>query len=588
MSDLQKIILKIFLVIIIIFLISKWIMLLGGSDNENAVVNFVSKESSVKFNENGNIIITDKINLKVNNTVHSKRYGIWIPLTIINQDEDIVNFNTVKSVDSILLNGKSLVSEESQENLKKYYVLKNNNINIGNFIFDNIGLNTLEYTYTCENYNVITNYQDYSTLKFAKNTDFNKYTLKISLPEKTEIFKSRKMKLTKVEGTNYICDIKPDLMCFNDNSFEILIDLNIFNYGNMEETNFYLSNFKNMVKSNNLDAIFKEELILLVVVFFIFTKNIIKVNKKAYVKDVNDVIDPIMAETIIDRKIGASELIMSCIINLIDKGNIEAINNDNLKLVHKKNISEYENDIIRLVFAGDEVIKLSKIKMMFLCSVDGTKIFYDRFRRVKDKIKNSLYDKKIFDKNFKIILNIVKVISIKIYINLFCAFIGIHELLSMIKYYNLVILILAILIAVLGFDRLINYLKNTDEGTIPILVVAGTGLIIFIASGGFNFIYLLLLFFLFIINTYIYQKSQQHIFTKYGRLEFIKIYGLKKYIQDYSLIKNRDLESVIIWDKYLAYAVAFNIPNKVMKQFNEGLLNANIMLQKIDNILKID
>ena len=266
--------------------------------------------------------------------------------------------------------------------------------------------------------------------------------------------------------------------------------------------------------------------------------------------------------------------------------NIEVINNDNLKLVHKQNISEYENDIITLVFAGNKEIAFSKIKIMFVNNTYSTATFYGRFKIIKEKITKALYDKKIFDSNFKFILNIIKVLSIKIYLNLFCAFIGIHELFSLGKYYNLVLLVIAIVIAVFGFDRLISWLKESDEGTIPLVMCTVLYLAIFIATSDFNFIYILSVAFLFIFNTYIYQKSQQHIFTKYGRLEYIKIYGLKKYIEDYSLIKNRDLESVIIWDKYLAYAVAFDIPNKVMKQFDEGLLNTNIMLQKIDNILK--
>ena len=45
------------------------------------------------------------------------------------------------------------------------------------------------------------------------------------------------------------------------------------------------------------------------------------------------------------------------------------------------------------------------------------------------------------------------------------------------------------------------------------------------------------------------------------------------------------LESTIIWDEYLAYAVAFGIPNKIIEKFNEGLMNTNIIIQKIESIL---
>ena len=61
---------------------------------------------------------------------------------------------------------------------------------------------------------------------------------------------------------------------------------------------------------------------------------------------------------------------------------------------------------------------------------------------------------------------------------------------------------------------------------------------------------------------------------------------LKRYINDYSLIKSRDLESVIIWDEYLAYATAFGIPNKVTDKIYEEWYNLNLNLQVVEKILR--
>ena len=60
---------------------------------------------------------------------------------------------------------------------------------------------------------------------------------------------------------------------------------------------------------------------------------------------------------------------------------------------------------------------------------------------------------------------------------------------------------------------------------------------------------------------------------------------MKNYINKYSLIKNRDLESVIVWDEYLAYATAFGIPNKVTNTVYESWYNLNMNLQLIEKIL---
>ena len=87
------------------------------------------------------------------------------------------------------------------------------------------------------------------------------------------------------------------------------------------------------------------------------------------------------------------------------------------------------------------------------------------------------------------------------------------------------------------------------------------------------------------LNIYIAYHSQGIILTKEGKEEQLKLVELKNYINDYSLIRNRDLESVIIWDKYLAYATAFGIPNKITNSIYEEWYNLNINLQVVEKIL---
>ena len=87
------------------------------------------------------------------------------------------------------------------------------------------------------------------------------------------------------------------------------------------------------------------------------------------------------------------------------------------------------------------------------------------------------------------------------------------------------------------------------------------------------------------LNIYIAYHSQGIILTKEGKEEQLKLVELKNYINDYSLIRNRDLKSVIIWDKYLAYATAFGIPNKITNSIYEKWYNLNINLQVVEKIL---
>ena len=88
------------------------------------------------------------------------------------------------------------------------------------------------------------------------------------------------------------------------------------------------------------------------------------------------------------------------------------------------------------------------------------------------------------------------------------------------------------------------------------------------------------------MSKYLYSVSQsRYNFNQSWKGRAIKTVRIKNYINDYSLLKNRALESVIIWDKYLAYATAFGIPNKITNSIYEGWYNLNINLQVIEKML---
>ena len=91
---------------------------------------------------------------------------------------------------------------------------------------------------------------------------------------------------------------------------------------------------------------------------------------------------------------------------------------------------------------------------------------------------------------------------------------------------------------------------------------------------------------LLVINILLMKKANNHLLTPEGRKEYQKAYGLKSYIEDFSLMKERELDSTILWDDYLTYAIAFGISNKVTDRFDEEFMNINIILQKIDKFLR--
>lgn len=61
-------------------------------------------------------------------------------------------------------------------------------------------------------------------------------------------------------------------------------------------------------------------------------------------------------------------------------------------------------------------------------------------------------------------------------------------------------------------------------------------------------------------------KNKVSVYTQEGTDEQNKWRALKKYMEDFSLLKEKDVPDLVIWEKFLVYATAFGISEKVIKQ----------------------
>lgn len=71
-----------------------------------------------------------------------------------------------------------------------------------------------------------------------------------------------------------------------------------------------------------------------------------------------------------------------------------------------------------------------------------------------------------------------------------------------------------------------------------------------------------------IINLIVTRNLQAkiNVFTQKGIDEIEKWKGLKKYMQEFSLLKEKEVPDLVIWEKFLVYATVFGIADKVIKQ----------------------
>jgi len=119
-----------------------------------------------------------------------------------------------------------------------------------------------------------------------------------------------------------------------------------------------------------------------------------------------------------------------------------------------------------------------------------------------------------------------------------------------------------------------------------LLLVAGVGIFLvgeeinkavlgslegYITDIGFFFAMLAMLLYLLVIFSIIITRircfKSDYIRSYKGNEAVTKAYGLYNYLKDYSLIKERTSEELILWEYYLVYAVSLGINDKVEDEF---------------------
>ena len=136
-----------------------------------------------------------------------------------------------------------------------------------------------------------------------------------------------------------------------------------------------------------------------------------------YRRDTSNLISPILAEAIIDGKIGLKELIMTTIVELNIRGNINIINNDTLELVSYDNLEIYEQSIVNLLFKN-KTIKFSDINNTFANSNKSTIQFTQKMSLIKECLLEKIYSMNIFSKGLTFLNKAIGLCTILISINM--------------------------------------------------------------------------------------------------------------------------------------------------------------------------
>lgn len=457
----------------------------------------------------------------------------------------------------------------------------------------------------------IEKYDDVSTLRinicpndidYAKNVDVT-----INLNEPTKYFEIEnntflgKVNYSKISDKKFNIHInKATLM--KESEILACFDSEMTNVGKVINQNYMQekeNNKQNYVERNSLKPILIISVCITIfsyILYFIFRGKKQKTNNIR--REWKGLISPVLAESVIDGKIGVNELIMTVITDLIVRGNIDVIDNDTIELVHTENLTDYELEVVNIVFETSYKINFEQIKNIFIEINTISKEIFVKVSKIKKAIIQELKDRKILDSTKKKIMNIMKTIAIVNIVILILAIAGLIE--SLMQEWFFIILIVASIVIPLyrnknktliekletDNDRIEvrNYNQKFKFAMIFISICVIMAVIINIKVAPIYNVIFAILILLDIIFIFI---SKKQYFTDYGKNERIKILELKNYLEEYSIIKERDIKDLIIWDKYLVYATAFGMPSKIIRNVYGEYMNANIALQTMQKMIDI-
>ncbi|MDD2376246.1 MAG: DUF2207 domain-containing protein [Clostridia bacterium] len=316
---------------------------------------------------------------------------------------------------------------------------------------------------------------------------------------------------------------------------------------------------------NNISIAFLVAVIIIyITIFLIYDKDKISL-KHVYFRDIPDDLDTEIAEYIYSGKV-SSKTIWSTFLNLVNKGvyslekstNSVGIQTYNIKYVENNiKLPSCEKDFVKWLndFIDEEtnlIILNHKIKNCKNTS------FIDKFT-----IKIKEEKEKLFEPIITVSQSITKLLII-LYIFILISIMFLSS--------NLLIGIITLCFA--GFTSgIYSIIFAATKNRIPIIFILihylAFQLVILVLFMQCN---LLMLFPVYLLSYWLIFYSLRANKKSKSEVEFLgKLKALKKYLNEFSYISNKELDSNIVWEKYYAMAIALNINKKNKNYFSDGI-----------------
>lgn len=354
--------------------------------------------------------------------------------------------------------------------------------------------------------------------------------------------------------------------------------------------------------SKNIMYIWLIVLVFISIIAYVYTKKLIFVKvKEKYYRDYKDVLSPILSEYVIDENCDIQNLILSCIVDLIERKKIENIDNKKIRLVSTDGLSDVEEDIVTHIFPLKTEIEFKELNLR---NSRNSKTTYEWFSKIKKDIIMQLYKDGIYDVGKKKLVKCLSFFQKFIYFQiLFIVMLLTSGDMNSIKegsvFKAIVFFAIFSIISVFVYKSYIS--KSIDKELSGILLQENDIYNKYKLSFKIFFIFIVMIMISMvwivsnsslwliipmllgiIVNEMHLKFDRCNVLTNQGKEEYKKIYGLKNYIKDYSIMKKNEMDYVEIWDSYLTYAIAFGVANRVLKKVDKYGLLTDVLIDSLN------
>lgn len=557
------------------------------------------KQCNIEINNDGTIKVVEILKI---NMIKPEGYYLVYPSYATEFSLYGINKNNIKDIKvyydgkrcldestlNVLINGKS----EGFSKYSRHFEMLENGIELKSIEY---GKHSISVEYTIDE-SIIEEYTNLSILKINNNKNLLEYNIIMNFPKKLQTFKlnTNHASVEKSGNGKYSIDMAKTYKIIDRDYTELKLSKNVVENSTKIQKKYNLWYMISNQEYMPLTYLFI--ITIITIILYILTKivNRRRIIYKNNIKSTKVVLDPIFAESIIDGNIGTKELIMSCIMDLAYKKNIKILyDDDSIKINNLDGVNEYERKIIDLIFDRKLEISFKELEIMF--NLNKVKIikFNNRLKEIKEEIKDYFFKEDIYSKVGERILKFIKAIDMALIFNFIPLTIAMTQKFSADFIYLLILIasIIGMLFSNINFNTIKIYRKDeifkAEKDDISSMVAIAamvllTYIVTLISIFESNILMCLMAIGVLLINIKILKKVKMHSLTDKGIIEYNKAFALKNYILEYSLMEQREIEDLKLWDRYIAYACAFGISIKINEKIDENAIKLNSFLSILD------